>query len=140
METVPAMRLAPVLGRILLALIFLQGGLHKIGTLNAVAAEIAGRGLPAAHLLAIAAMVLEIVLSLMLIAGWQARWAALVLFFYTLLLALLFHAFWAVPPAQARVQNAFFFGHLAIMGGLLFVYASGAGPASFDHARRAARS
>jgi len=57
---------------------------------------------------------------------------AFALFFYTLALAVLFHPYWAAAGAAARTQHAFFFGHLAMMGGMLFVVAFGAGPFSLD--------
>ncbi len=64
--------------------------------------------------------------------GLFARWAALALFFYTMTLALIFHAYWNAPTAQARVQASFFFGHLSMMGGMLVVAAFGAGAWSVD--------
>ncbi len=57
---------------------------------------------------------------------------ALALFFYTLTLALIFHAYWAAPAAMARTDASFFFGHLSMMGGMLYVVAFGAGPYSAD--------
>jgi putative oxidoreductase len=69
----------------------------------------------------------------MLVAGLYARWAALALFFYTFSLALIFHAYWTVSdPAAARMDASSFFGHLSMMGGMLFVVAFGAGAFSVD--------
>ncbi len=70
--------------------------------------------------------------GLLLVAGLFTRWAAVGLFFYTLVLALTFHAYWAVPDAQARVQAAFFFGHLSMMGGMLVLAGTGPGAYSLD--------
>jgi putative oxidoreductase len=60
------------------------------------------------------------------------RWAALALFFYTLALALIFHAYWTATGAAVRTESAFFYGHLAMMGGMLYVTAFGAGRYSLD--------
>ncbi len=68
----------------------------------------------------------------MLILGLYTRWAALALFLYTLALAIIFHAYWASPEGAARAQSAFFFGHLSMMGGMLYVVAFGAGRYSID--------
>jgi putative oxidoreductase len=69
----------------------------------------------------------------MLVAGLYARWVAVALFFYTLSLALIFHAYWTVSdPAAARSDANSFFGHLSMMGGMLFVVAFGAGAYSVD--------
>ena len=71
--------------------------------------------------------------GLMLVAGLYARWVALALFFYTFSLALIFHHYWTVSdPAAARTDASFFFGHLSMMGGMLFVVAFGAGAFSVD--------
>jgi hypothetical protein len=48
-------------------------------------------------------------------------------------LALIFHPYWTVSdPAAARTDASFFFGHLSMMGGMLFVVAFGAGAFSVD--------
>jgi len=79
------------------------------------------------------AMALELGGGLMLVAGLYARSVALALFFYTLSLALIFHAYWTVSdPAAARIDASSFFGHLSMMGGMLFVVAFGAGAYSVD--------
>ena len=49
---------------------------------------------------------------------------------------LIFHNFWAVDAAQAQAQTIHFMKNLAIMGGLLYVIALGAGPCSLDNRRR----
>jgi putative oxidoreductase len=76
---------------------------------------------------------MEVGVGALLIAGLFTRWAALALFFYTLLLALLFHAYWSdADAAAARTDSALFFGHLSMMGGMLYVFAFGPGPFSLD--------
>jgi SURF4 family len=53
--------------------------------------------------------------------------------FSTFSLALIFHPYWTVSdPAEARTQASSFFGHLSMMGGMLFVVAFGAGAYSVD--------
>lgn len=56
----------------------------------------------------------------------------MVLFFYTLALALIFHAYWMATGAAVRTESASFYGHLAMMGGMLYVRAFGAGQYSLD--------
>lgn len=126
-----------VIGRVLLAAIFVIAGFNKLGGLEGTAGYIASAGLPAPMLLAVAVGVLELVAGLMLAIGWQARWAALALGAFTIVASVIFHAFWAVPAEQAMVQQLMFMKNLAIVGGLFVVAALGAGPASLD-ARRGA--
>ena len=133
--------LAAVLGRILIALIFILGGIGKIGAPDHTVSEMASHGIPLPNILVWGVVALELGGGLLLIAGLFARWIALALFFYTLLLAVMFHAYWAVPAAQERVQHAAFYEHLAMMGGMLFVVAFGAGAYSVDELlRRKAQS
>lgn len=124
------------LGRVLLALIFVRTGINKLGSIDATAAEMAKVGIPLANILVFGAILLELGVGLLLMVGLFARCAALALFFYTLTLALIFHAYWAAPAAQARLQASFFFGHLSMMGGMLMVVAFGAGAFSLDAVMR----
>ena len=121
-----------VVGRILIALIFVRAGINKIGSIDTTAAQMAKSGIPLSNIMVFGAIMMEVGGGLLLMVGLFARWAALALFFYTLTLALIFHAYWGVPDAQARVQAAFFFGHLSMMGGMLVVVAFGAGAYSLD--------
>jgi len=121
-----------VLGRILLALIFVRAGISQLGSIDATATEMASHGVPLSSVLVFGAITMELGGGLLLIAGLYARCVALALFFYTLALALLFHAYWAMPAAQARTQASAFFEHLSMMGGMLFVVAFGAGALSLD--------
>ena len=89
-------------------------------------------GIPLSNLLVYGAILMELGVGLLLMVGLFARCAALALFFYTLVLALIFHAYWAAPVAQARLQASIFFGHLSMMGGMLMVVAFGAGALSLD--------
>jgi putative oxidoreductase len=124
-----------VIGRVLLALMFVMSGINKLGNLGGTAGYIASGGLPAPMLLAVLAGLLEVVAGIALAVGFQARWAALALAIFTLIASVFFHAFWSVPADQAFVQQLMFMKNLAVAGGMFVVAALGAGPASVD-ARR----
>lgn len=124
-----------VAGRVLLALVFILAGFSKFAGLEGTAGYIASKGLPMPAVLAVLTAVLEVVGGLALAIGYQARLAAIALAVFTLLATFLFHNFWAMPADQAFVQQLMFMKNLSITGGLLFVFALGAGPLSVD-ARR----
>ena len=126
-----------LVARILLALMFVLSGISKLTGLEGTAGYIASVGLPAAQVLAAGAGVLEVVAGALLIVGWQARWAALALAVFTVLATVLFHNYWAMPKDQQFMQQLMFMKNLAVTGGLLFVFAFGAGTLSLD-ARRGA--
>jgi putative oxidoreductase len=131
---------APVMlvARVLLALMFLLAGISKFGGLEGTAGYIASKGLPAPQLLAIATAALEVVAAVLIIVGWQARWAALALAAFTLLASVLFHNYWAMPAEQQMMQQLMFMKNIAVVGGLLAIFAFGAGAWSLD-AKRVAR-
>lgn len=122
----------PTLGRILIALIFVLAGVDKLGRIGATSATMASHGIPYANVLFWGAVAVELGGGLLLVAGLWTRLVALVLFFYTLALALIFHAYWTFPAAAARSQHGDFFQHIAMMGGMLYVVAFGAGALSLD--------
>lgn len=126
-----------VIARVLLALMFVLAGIGKLGGLEGTAGYIASKGLPMPMVLAVAVGVLELVAGVLLIIGWQARWAALALAVFTVVASVLFHNYWAMPAEQQMMQQLMFMKNLAVTGGLLLVFAFGAGALSVD-ARRAA--
>lgn len=120
-----------VVGRILLALMFVLSGFDKLTNIQGTAGYIAGvAGLPMPAVLAVLAGLLELVAGLAIMTGFAARWAALALAAFTLAASFLFHAFWSVPAEQQMVQQLLFMKNLAITGGMLIVAALGPGPAS----------
>jgi putative oxidoreductase len=124
-----------LVGRILLAFLFVQGGYNKLfgGTAGTVA-TMTNHGIPFPSVLVWGAIVVELGIGLCLMAGLLARFAALILAAYTLALALIFHAYWLAPAAEARFDRIIFYNHLAIIGGMLVVVALGAGCWSLDAA------
>jgi putative oxidoreductase len=124
----------PPLARILLALIFVLAGVSKLGDPMRTVGMMASHGIPLSQVLVFGAIAVELVGGLMLMLGWHGRLAALVLCVYTLTLALIFHAYWRATGADASTQHALFFGHLSMMGGMLYVVAYGPGPVSVDEA------
>lgn len=127
-----ASNLAALVGRILLASIFIYFGFTKIGGFAGTAGFIGSKGLPMPQVLAAATIVLEIGAGLALLLGYKARWAALALAAFTLLASVIFHAFWAVPQEQYMTQLLFFTKNMAIIGGMLMVVALGPGQWSLD--------
>lgn len=125
-----------VVGRVLLALMFIMAGFSKLGNISGTAGYIASGGLPLASVLAVVVGLLELLGGIAIAIGFHARWAALALGLFTIAASLLFHKFWAVAPDQAFVQQLMFMKNLSVAGGLFIVAALGAGPVSVD-ARRA---
>ena len=123
-----------LLGRLMLAYIFVMSGYGKIGGFAGTAKYMASKAMPMIEPLLVATIVVELVAGLMLVVGWKARWAAWALFLFIIPTTLIFHAYWAVPPEQAYGQMIQFQKNLAIMGGMLYVALMGPGRLSLDKA------
>jgi len=117
----------PLVARVLMAIIFVAAGLSKLTAFGPTAGYIASQGIPLAPLVTAGTIALEIGGGLMLIAGFQARWAAAALALFTLVAAVLFHNFWAAAPDQLQNQLIHFQKNLAMVGGLLMVVLHGSG-------------
>ena len=128
-----------LIGRILLALLFIPSGFSKIGGFAATVGYIASKGVPLPELAAAAAIGVELGLGLLLLIGWQTRWAALGIALFTVVITFIFHNFWAVPAEQVVAQQQNFFKNMAAVGGLLTVAAWGAGAWSVDGNQRIAQ-
>ena len=123
---------AALVGRILLAVIFIMSGFGKITGYDGTAGYMASKGLPMVSVLLPLTILTELGGGILLAIGYKARWAALALAGFTILAALIFHDFWAVEAAQKMGQQINFMKNIAITGGLLVVFAFGAGRYSLD--------
>jgi putative oxidoreductase len=126
---------AALVGRILLALIFITSGFSKITGFEGTVGYIASKGLPLPQVGAIIAIVVELGGGLLLAIGFKARWAALALAIFTLAAGILFHNYWDIADAAQKMgQQINFWKNVAITGGMLMVFAFGPGRYSVDKA------
>ena len=88
-----------LIGRIFLAVVFVVSGFEKIAGFAGLVGAITSKGLPAAQVFAVATIVIELGVGLMLVAGWKTRWAAFALAVFTAVATVFFHNFWAVPES-----------------------------------------
>ena len=123
---------ASIVGRVGLAAIFLWSGYGKLVHMDGSVGYMKAYGLPAAELLIWPALVVELVAGAMLAVGFKARWAALALALFTVPAMFIFHAYWSVPADQVLNQQIHFMKNLAIIGGLLSVFAHGSGRLGLD--------
>ena len=114
-----------LLGRILLALIFIVAGVGKISDPAGTAGYMQSVGLPG--FLVWPTIALEVLGGIAIIIGFQTRVAAYALAVFTLAAAALFHTNFADP-----MQSIMFMKNLSMAGGLLLLAASGATALSVD--------
>ncbi|MDR9435605.1 MAG: DoxX family protein [Thiohalophilus sp.] len=114
-----------LVGRLLLAHIFLLAGISKISGYAGTQGWMESMGVPGMLLPLV--ILLEIGGALALIIGWQTRWAAWALAAFSVLSAVIFHS-----NLADQMQSILFMKNLAMAGGLLVLAAHGAGPVSLD--------
>jgi len=129
-----------LIGRILLAVIFVLSGLNKVMNPRmtmgymahaGVAGVLVGPGLTLSVLV-------ELGCGLLLMIGYQARWAALIIFLWFIPVTIMFHViphYQAIAAHQAMVamqQQINYMKNLSIMGGLLLLASHGPGAISLD--------
>lgn len=116
---------AKLVGRILLALMFVLGGWSKINGYAGTQGYMASAGVPGILLPLV--IIVELIGGLMIVIGYKTRLVALVLFAFTLAASVLFHMNWAAP-----MQQLLFMKNIAVAGGFLVLFAAGAGAYSVD--------
>lgn len=123
---------AALVGRILLALIFITSGFGKLTGFEGTVGYIASKHLPLPAVAAAIAVICELGGGILLAVGFKARWAGLVLAIFTLAAGILFHDFWNADAAAKMGQSINFWKNVAISGGMLMVFAFGPGAYSVD--------
>lgn len=119
-----------LVGRILLSAIFILAGFNKITGFENTAGHMASKGLPMTEVLLVLTIIIELGGGIMLLIGWQARWAATAIFLFLIPVTLIFHPFWSFEAQEAVTQYHKFMKNIAIMGGMLYVMVHGSGSLS----------
>jgi putative oxidoreductase len=118
----------PFAGRALIGSIFILSGVGKLGSYAGTTAAISSVGLPFAPLGFAVAVAVEIGIGFLLLIGYRARLAALVLATWTVVTAIFFHRNFADQNMMIH-----FMKNLMIAGGLLQIVHFGSGRLSLDN-------
>ena len=121
-----------LLGRILLAALFIPAGFSKLTGFAGTVGYIGSVGLPLPADGAALAILVELGFGVLLLVGFKTRWVAFVLALFTVAAAVFFHNYWALPAEKAFVNQLMFWKNIAIAGGLLAFAAFGPGRLSID--------
>jgi putative oxidoreductase len=128
-----AQKAAVLIGRLCIALLFFQSGWHKIGAgFEPNLKVMVAKGIPMPEVLLAVSIAMVFAGGVMILVGWYARAAALVLAVWMVPVTIYYHAFWEADPAQVFNQTNHFMKNLAITGALLHLFAVGPGPCSLD--------
>ncbi|EKE77109.1 DoxX family protein [Gallaecimonas xiamenensis] len=117
----------PLLGRILLALIFVISGYGKIAGYSGTQAYMEQMGVPGMLLPLV--ILLELGGGILIVVGFFTRWLALLLALFCVVSAFMFHS------SGDQMQQIMFLKNLAMAGGFLLLMANGPGQWSLDAKR-----
>lgn len=132
------------IGRVLISIVFIVFGFLQftnIGTYIAnptvvKAASLSG-GILTPTIVAYLVAAIDLFGGLLILVGFQTRWAAIVLIVFVALTLFLAHNFWTMEGPARAANQANFYKNLAIIGGLLFLIGGGPGRYSLDGRTRA---
>ena len=119
-----------LIGRVLIALVFLM----TVWTGGPAASYLKSLNYPAPDLMSVVAHVVEWIVVISLVLGVAARYGALLGLAFVVIAFVTAHRYWEFPAAAQNLQYAFLSKDLAIAGGLLVLFVTGAGRLSIDNA------
>ncbi|HET6565972.1 MAG TPA: DoxX family protein [Xanthomonadales bacterium] len=114
-----------LVGRVLIALIFVTAGWSKIGGFAATQGYMEAMGVPGVLLPLV--IITELGGGVLIMLGLFTRLSAFALAGFSIISGILFHS------GADQMQQILFMKNLAMAGGFLFLVANGAGRISLDH-------
>jgi len=123
------MKWTELIGRILLAQLFLIAGIHKMMAYADTQGYMEAMGVPGMLLPLV--ILLEVGGGLMLVLGWKTRWVAAAMSVFSLTSAIIFH-----HNLADQMQMIMFMKNLSIAGGMFILAVHGAGILSLDERNR----
>ena len=121
-----------LIARVLLVALFVLFGWQKITAFGSTTNYFASLGVPLPSLAASAAIVIELGVGPAIALGVRTRPLALLFAFYTVACATMGHRFWSLSGAEQLDAEIHFYKNVAIAGGFLLLYLTGAGRFSLD--------
>lgn len=121
-----------LIARILLMLLFVIFGYQKLIHFGGTVDYMKALGTPLPTVGALIAVVLEFFAGLAIMLGFFTRPIAIILAVYTLATAIIGHPFWSMSGTAQMAAEINFYKNISIIGGLLLLSVTGAGPYSLD--------
>lgn len=117
--------IAPALGRVLIAGLFIMAGFGKLTGFEGTAGFMASVGLPAVSFLLVLVIILQLAGGISLLLGYKTKLMAFLFAGFVILANVFFHL--------GADQEMFFMKNLMIIGGLLIISTQGTGKYSLDY-------
>jgi len=129
-----AEQISPLVGRWLLGWFFLSEAWARASAWNATLALMAMQHVPAPAVVLVVSLIAMILGGLSLLLGYHVRIGALILFAFTVVVAVSVQDYWNFHDAAVRAATYDLFARdLAVAGGLLLLVGMGSGPFGIDN-------
>jgi putative oxidoreductase len=119
-----------LVGRVMFGWIFISSGWRKLMDVPAFVKTMPNRDLP--DFLGYVAPPVEFVGGIFLVFGFAFRYTTLVMLLFVIIATFSSHRYWNFPPAQQGNQSAHFWKNVAMMGGDIVLFITGAGRYAVD--------
>lgn len=116
-----------LLGRIMIALVFLVSAIHKVIWYQKAVQEFTQDGVPLISISLPGTILLHFAGAVCLILGLYTEPAGLLLAIHTLVATYMVHAFWRFEGIDRLIRSRVFLANLGVVGGLLYISALGPG-------------
>lgn len=117
-----------LLGRALLSFIFLYEAYDSVFYFQATKEKMTAYGLTwQQDFVLVGAIILLLLGGTLLLIGYRTGFAMFILLCYWIPVTFIVHSFWNDPEPTRRLQSIMFMKNLAIVGGMLMVWANGTG-------------
>lgn len=117
-----------LLGRLFLSFIFFWEAFDSISYFKATKEQMTEYGLTKSQdMLLYGAIFCLIFGATLLLSGYRAKFGATLLLIYLVPVTFIAHDFWAFPVEERRLEGIMFMKNMAIIGGLMMVFANGVG-------------
>jgi putative oxidoreductase len=123
-----------LIGRVLLGWLFLTSAWAKFMNMGGYVTYLTNLKVPNPGFWSWIGAPVEFLIGITLILGFATRYAALLCLLFLIVATALAHRYWEYPPAQVVAQYNNFLKNLAIFGGALVLFVTGAGRFSVDRA------
>jgi putative oxidoreductase len=128
------------IGRVLLSAVFIVFGYLQFTNIgnyiaNPAVIKVAAMsgGILSPTVIAYLVAAIDLFGGLLILVGYQTRWAAIVLIGFIVLTLIFAHNFWTMEGAARAANQANFYKNLGLIGGFLFLITAGPGRYSLDH-------
>ena len=116
-----------LVGRILIAIVYLVSGIHKGIWYSKAVQEFRDAKVPLLHFFLIGTIILHLIAPLLLVTGTFVTQACLALVIFTIVATFKVHHFWDLRGVDRLIQSRIFLTNMALTGGLLVLAATGPG-------------